>query len=162
MCSYTTLCIAVLTRKYPQARSPHTFWIHKRADGEVVIHYKELTTHSVWCLPLTRKQHRSSTTLRASGCLTTHPQTPWLHRPPMCLCGPSRLGSDRQVQHNHTRALRNSTIKKLRRGIFDFGLRNQRFREVSQHFPLENASGFLSFQLGGAKKLRRGSRLQLS
>ena len=31
-----------------KARSPHSFWIHKRADGVVVLHYKERSAHTVW------------------------------------------------------------------------------------------------------------------
>ena len=31
---------------------PHTFWIHKRPDGQVVFHYKELAADPVWLPPL--------------------------------------------------------------------------------------------------------------
>ena len=30
---------------------PHTFWIHRRPDGEVVFHYKELSADKVWLPP---------------------------------------------------------------------------------------------------------------
>lgn len=41
-----------------EVRSPHTFWIHKRADGVVVLHYKELCADPVW---LQHKQRSNST-----------------------------------------------------------------------------------------------------
>ena len=41
-----------------EVRSPHTFWIHKRGDGEVVFHYKELCADPVW---LPHKQRINNT-----------------------------------------------------------------------------------------------------
>ena len=31
---------------------PHTFWIHKRDDGKVVLHYKELCADTIWYPPI--------------------------------------------------------------------------------------------------------------
>ena len=31
-----------------EVRSPHTFWIHRRSDGRVIMHYKEFCAHQVW------------------------------------------------------------------------------------------------------------------
>ena len=35
-----------------ETREPHTFWIHRRQDHKVVMHYKERCAHPVWLPPV--------------------------------------------------------------------------------------------------------------
>lgn len=45
-----------------EVRSPHTFWIHRRPDGKVVMHYKEFCSDELWLPPLNPSQRPWTTT----------------------------------------------------------------------------------------------------
>ena len=66
-----------------EVREPHTFWIHRRSDGTVVLHYKERSTHAVWLPPVDPAAEPLVTSEDGIVLFASPPPDPMVN-PPVC------------------------------------------------------------------------------